>query len=346
MKTKLLLNAAFAALLFIACSKEQDSEINNNSNLKSSYSDSNQNDDNYNNDIMKLQGEALKEMTQYFEFSTEREGDVQLETENGVRIQINTSSLTVGGNRVQSNVILEYVEVFKRSNMAIANKTTMGISDEQSDEIEGTDLEPLVTGGEFFINMTTVEGEQLDDGADITLTVPANLTGGAGDAMTAWNGIERENGDVAWDEGEDDDGEPIPLGTGEQGYYTLNLDKFGWHNIDRFRNSPGEKTTIQVDVPEGYDNTNCNVYLATVGNENFLSPLDTYDTSTELFSEHYGQVPVGLDGYIIFVSGTTTQWEYAIISVTFAPNDIIVVDETDIVTGSQTDVESAIDALP
>lgn len=116
-------------------------------------------------------------MTQYFEFDPNRD-NVEFETENGVRIQVSTSSLTIDGDRVQSGVILEYVEIFKRSDMAIANKTTMGISNEQTDEIEGTDLELLVTGGEFFINMTTVEGEQLDDGANITLTVPAELTGG------------------------------------------------------------------------------------------------------------------------------------------------------------------------
>ncbi|GGB79743.1 hypothetical protein GCM10007424_19890 [Flavobacterium suaedae] len=339
MKTKLLLKATFVALLFIACSKEQDSETNN-SNLKSSYRAA-EPDDNYNYDIMKLQGEALKEMTQHFEFSADRD-DVRLETENGVRIEISTSSLTIGGERVQGDVILEYVEIFKRSSMAIANKTTMGISDEQTDEIEGTDLEPLVTGGEFFINITTVDGEQLDNGADITLTVPADLTGGPGDVMTAWDGIERENGDVAWEEEEDAE----PLGTGEQGYYLFNPDEFGWSNIDRFWDYSGATTTIQVDVPAGYDDTNCSVYLATVGEQNILAPLDTYDASTELFSEHYGQVPVGLDGYIVFVSGTTSQWEYAIIPVTFAPNDIIVVDAGDIVTGSQADVENAIDALP
>lgn len=344
MKTKLLLNAAFAALLFIACSKEQDSETSNNSTLKNSYRAAIDKEDNYENDIMKLQGEALKEMTQYFEFSTDRDDIVELETENGVRIQINTSSLTIGGEgeRVQGDVILEYVEIFKRSNMAIANKTTMGISDEQSDEIEGTDLEPLVTGGEFFTNITTANGEQVNDGADITLIVPADLTGNSEEVMTVWDGIERENGDVAWEEEENAE----PLGTGGQGYYTLNLDEFGWDNIDRFWDYPYATTTIQVDVPDGYDDNNCIVYLATVGEENILAPLDIYDASTELFSEHYGQVPVNLDGYIIFVSGTTSQWEYAIIPVTFAPNDIIVVDAGDIVTGSQADVEDAIDALP
>lgn len=339
MKTKLLLNAAFAVLLFIACSKEEDSQTYN-SNLKNSYKATNS-DGNYNNDIMKLQGEALKGMTQYFEFDPNRD-NVEFETENGVRIQVSTSSLTIDGDRVQSGVILEYVEIFKRSDMAIANKTTMGISNEQTDEIEGTDLELLVTGGEFFINMTTVEGEQLDDGANITLTVPAELTGGPGEVMTAWDGIERANGDVVWEEEEDAE----PLGTGEQGYYLFNPDEFGWSNIDRFWNYQGATTTIQVDVPAGYDNTNCSVYLATVGEQNILAPLDTYDASTELFSEHYGQVPVGLDGYIVFVSGATSQWEYAIIPVTFAPNDIIVVDAGDIITGSQTDVENEIDALP
>ncbi|AXG73499.1 hypothetical protein DVK85_04330 [Flavobacterium arcticum] len=342
MRTKLLFTATIVALFFSACSNEDNSNEKNNVNLKNSYR---QTSDNY-NDVKKLQDNALEKITQFFEFNTENP-NVTLETENGVMINISTSSLTIQGQRVHGNIVVEYVEIFKRSTMATANKTTMGIADEQSDEIEGVDLWPLKTGGEFFVNMT-FNNQQIDDGANITLTVPTALTGGNDPNMTAWDGEINNGGDVVWDE--DDDAEPVG-GGGDQGgtggeNYNLDVDNFGWSNIDRFWGYAGPKTTIRVDVPAGYDNNNSNVYLATEGEQNMLARLDTYDAGTELFSEHYGQVPVGLSGYIVFVSGTIGQWDYTIKPVTFTPNDIIVIDAVDIVTGTQTDVENAIDAIP
>ncbi|OIQ21644.1 MAG: hypothetical protein BM557_02270 [Flavobacterium sp. MedPE-SWcel] len=337
MKTKLLFKATVVALALCACSSE-DNNDSSTTNLESNF----RRDTGEYTNIQKLQDEALKEITQFFEFNTDVR-NVTLETDNGVEIGISTSSLTVNGQRVQGTVIVEYVEIFKRSTMAIANKTTMGIAEEQTAEIPGVDLWPLKSGGEFFVNMT-INGQQIDDGANITLTVPTALTGGPDSDMSVWDGEETNDGDVVWDEDEENE-----LGQNqgnEGGGYELNLDNFGWSNIDRFYNYPDPKTTIQVDVPAGFDNTNCNVYLATQGQQNILARLDTYNSVTELFGEHYGQVPVGLDGFIVFVSGTTSQWEYAIKPVTFAPNDIIVIDTGDIMTGSQTDVEAAIDGLP
>lgn len=337
MKTKLLLKATLVALVFGACSSEDPAATNDlNKYTKAADSDTG-GESEYN--VRQLQDNALQRKTQKFIFDTD-EGEVVFETESGTIININTETLTVKGDHVGGTAILEYVEIFGRSNMVTTNKTTMGVTEEQSDEIEGIDLAPLVSGGEFFINITTEEGEQFDDGAEITLSVPTELTTGDFDEeMDGWEGEENDEGDVIW---KLDEGDPI---AGGDGYYLFNPPRFGWCNIDVLRAENGETTTILVDVPDGFDDTNTNVYLAIAGEVNTLAPLDTYDYNTELFSEHYGQVPVGLDGYIIFVSGTNNQWLYAIIPVTFAPNDIIVVDQGDIVAGTQADLENAVDSL-
>jgi hypothetical protein len=338
MKSNFLFLTAIAASLLCACSGEESiSSANNTNNVKKGVQA----------EIDALQKEALETRRQYYQIIPEK-GITSVTTESGVEISVNPSTFTVDGKDIRGVINVEFVEIYKRSEMATANKTTQGVADpeNQTDETEGTDLWPLVSGGEFYVNMTTEDGQQIDPGAEYALTVPTGLTGGPDSDMVAWDGSEDADGNVRWDKQTDANGDAIPVQNGEQGGYQLNLNNFGWANIDRFYSDPGPKTTILVDVPAGYDDTNCAVYLATEGQQNLLATLDHYDAGTELFSEHYGQVPEGLNGYIIFVAGTTAGWSYEIIPVTFTQGLIVTVDPSAIQTGSQTDVENAIDALP
>jgi hypothetical protein len=338
MKCNFLFVTAIAASLLCACSGEESiSSAEKTNNLRKGIQA----------EIDGLQQEAVKSLTQHYRLVPEK-GITSVTTESGVVISINPSTFTVNGKDISGAIIVEFVEIYKRSQMATANKTTQGVADpeNQTDETEGVDLWPLLSGGEFYINMTTEDGAQIDAGAEYTLTVPSGPTGGTDPDMLAWNGIENADGDVTWEKRTDANGDAIPVTNGEQGGYQLNLNNFGWSNCDRFASYPDPKTTILVDVPAGYDDTNCVVYLATEGQQNLLATLDHYDAGTELFSEHYGQVPVGLNGYIIFVAGTTAGWNYEIIPVNFTPGLIVSVDPGQIQTGSQTDVENAIDALP
>lgn len=338
MKSNFLFLTAIAASLLCACSGEESiSSAEKTNNLRKGVQA----------EIDGLQQKALNNLTQHYRLYPEQ-GITSVTTKSGVVISINPKTFTVKGEGVRGAINVEFVEIYRRSQMATANKTTQGVADpeNQTDETEGVDLWPLVSGGEFYVNMTTENGEQIDNGAEYSLTVPSAPTGGTDPGMLAWNGTEDADGNVTWEKKTDVNGDPIPVTNGEQGGYELNLDNFGWANCDRFASYPGPKTTILVDVPPTYDDTNCIVYLATEGEENLLARLDHYDAGTELFSEHYGQVPVGLDGYIIFVAGTTAGWSYEIIPVTFTPGLIVNVDPTVMQTGSQADVENAIDALP
>jgi hypothetical protein len=338
MKSNFLFSTAIAASMLCACGGEESiSSTETTNNLRKGVQA----------EIDGLQQKALSNLTQRYQLIPEK-GITSVTTESGVVISINPSTFTVNKEPVSGAINVEFIEIYKRSQMATANKTTQGVADpeNQTDETEGTDLWPLVSGGEFYVNMTTENGEQIDNGAEYSLNVPSGLTGGTDSDMLAWDGTEDADGNVTWEKQTDDAGAPIPVTNGEMGGYELNLKNFGWANCDRFAAYPDPKTTILVDVPAGYDDTNCVVYLATEGQQNLLATLDHYDPATELFSEHYGQVPVGLNGYIIFVAGTTAGWSYEIIPVTFTSGLIVSVDPTLIQTGSQTDVENAIDALP
>ncbi|MFY0712392.1 hypothetical protein J1D01_01835 [Seonamhaeicola sp. NFXS20] len=272
--------------------------------------------------------DALNNNTQTFQFNAE-DGWINLTSDNGVSIGINSSCLTLNGNPVTGEVDLEYVELFDKGSMLTTNKPTMGV-------MPNGDKALLISGGEFYIEATQ-NGTPLDISCDIQLGIPGDLTGGIDNDMILWTGTIDEDGNLAWEEDKRDNpnGENGIFFEGNQ-YYAF-VGDFGWTNVDKFYNDPREKTTILVDAPEGYDNTNCAIYLSYDGEDSGLANLDTYDSNTGLFSEHYGQIPIGLECHVIFVTEENNNWKYAIKGVTIAENKTITFteDETSVVTETQ-----------
>ncbi|WP_417354278.1 hypothetical protein [Flavobacterium sp.] len=348
MKTKLFILGACAALVFAACSKDENQNTNDFT-LKASEEYS----------IANLQANAMKDLKQKFVFEANGE-EALVEVKSGVKIRVKTATLKVGGQPYFGPVVVEYVEVFGRGAMLTANKTTSGLTNQPQSE-DDTRPQPLISGGEFYVNMTTEEGENIDEGAEYQLEVPAELTGGEPDEdMTSWTGDQEDTdgdgesddeGDVTWDEdeasdGDDDNGEgdkDVPV---ENGEYILKLREFGWCNIDKLAEYPNEKTTIFVDVPNGFDDTNSKVYLAFEGQQNMLVSLDHYDQGTQLFGETYNLLPVGEQCHIIFASGQGGQWIYAVQTITITPNGVYVVNAGSLVTATQADVINMLNSLP
>ncbi len=298
------------------------------------------NDNNFNNEIASseefkaIKDVALENQTQTFQFDA-NDGNVALTSDNGVQISINTNCLTLNGNAVTGTIDLEYVELFEKGNMFTTNKPTMGV-------LPNGDKALLISGGEFFIEATQ-NGMPLNTSCTIQLIIPSDLTGGTDSEMTLWEGEIDENDNLAWRE-ENTAAQGGVFGEGGQ-YYAF-FQSFGWSNVDRFYNDPRPKTTILVDVPEGYDNQNANVFLSYDGEDTGLANLDTYNTGTELFSEHYGQVPIGLECQIIFATADNGNWRYAIKTVTITANQTYVFDFNETTVVTEAELEIIINGLP
>ncbi|HRM47313.1 MAG TPA: hypothetical protein PLD64_12980, partial [Flavobacterium sp.] len=179
--------------------------------------------------------QALDRITQKFTM-TAGAGVVTLTSTNGVKININGSCLTKNGSPVTGTVDIEYVEIFKKGNMLVTNKPTMGI-------MPNGDRSLLISGGEFFIKATQ-GGQALAAGCNINLQVPTNLTGGIDTAMILWNGIIDTNGDLVWKDAREDAGANGVKGgvDGNANTYFVSFGNFGWTNVDRFYSDPRPKT--------------------------------------------------------------------------------------------------------
>lgn len=280
-----------------------------------------------------LREEALD--TQTFTFNAE-DGATTFTTANGVQFTINGNCLTQNGNPITGQVVVEYAELFNPGTMLVTNKPTMG-------RMPNGDMSLLISGGEFYINATK-NGQQLAISCPMQVIIPANLTGGADTGMSLWDGTIDEDGNLEWDEQDRANGENGIFVEGPN-YYAY-FSSFGWTNVDRFYSDPRPKTTILAEAPTGYNFENSAIYLHYDGEGSSLAKLDTFNPTTNQFSEHYGQIPVGLECHVVFVTEDNGLWRYAIKSVTIAANDVYVFTLAETTVGTEAQLIAAINALP
>ena len=282
---------------------------------------------------------ALDNITQHFTMIAEN-GITTFTSTKGVSLTINGLNLRKNGNPVTGSVDIEYVELFDKGSMLVTNKPTMGV-------MQNGDKNLLISGGEFMVKATQ-SGVELTTVSGIDLVIPANLTDGIDNTMVLWTGNNDDPENLAWNQQIDGTGVP-PQGGNigfQQNAYNAHFGNFGWTNVDRFYSDPRPKTTLLSSVSTGYDNSNCAIYLSYDGEgNNALAKLDTYNTTTKQFSEHYGQIPIGLECHVIFVTEENGQWRYAIKAVTVAANDEYIFTLGETTVGSEAQLIAVINAI-
>ncbi|WP_264520264.1 hypothetical protein [Flavobacterium sp. N1994] len=294
----------------------------------------------------KLKTDALNSLTQHFQFNT-ADGYASFTSSKGVQISFSAIALSLNGNPVTGTIDIEYIEIFDGGNMLVTGKHTMGKMPDGNHSL-------LLSGGEFYINATK-NGQQLELQGTITLGIPTNLTdgdNGGNPNMTLWNKTENdsvwvpnENNNPAGANGVELGQGQIATGNGFSIYYAY-VGTFGWTNVDCFYNYTGPKTTILASVPNGYTDQNSAIYLHYDGKGNALAKLDTYDTTTGLFTEHYGQIPIGLACHIIFATEDNGHFRYAIKAVTISAGEVYNFTLSETTVGTQEQLTAAINALP
>jgi len=322
---KLFAMSLMAMVLFYACNNDDVNDVVPDEIIETPTAE----------EFRELQTTAIDRITQEAQF--EAEEGIEFQSEKGVMLNIFEGTLTLEGEPVSGTVDLEFVEIFDAGGMLTTNKPTMGLKEDGSKAL-------LISGGEFYVNVTQ-NGEQLDVTNHMQLIVPTDLTGGADQDMKLWTGEIDDNENLAWEEERvGADGAGNLFVEGDQ-YFSF-LSGFGWTNVDRFFSDPRPKTTLEVVVPNGYDLQNCSVYLYYDGEPNALAQLDTFNEANNSISEHYGQIPVGLEMHVIFVTEENGEWKYAIQGHTVDENDIYTFEESDFMIGSESDVNAAIEDLP
>lgn len=159
------------------------------------------------------------------------------------------SFVTQAGVPVTGNVNITLIEIFDKGGMILANKPTMG-------ETWGGNIEPIISGGEFFVTAEQ-NGNQLRLApfASYQATVPAPA--GVDPNMDLFYGDEsRGNDTLIWNPA--DSGRI--QGTGNS-YFCI-FDSLRWINCDYFWNDPNPKTNVSAQLPAGFTNQTCKVFIS------------------------------------------------------------------------------------
>ncbi|MHA7055909.1 hypothetical protein ACWGOQ_0001715 [Aquimarina sp. M1] len=317
----------FAILFFASCSSNDDNDIIIEQVL----------------DGIALETEIQENREEALQAFTLNDGTGEVYGEEGTILYFPPGSIVdQNGDPVTGNVNIELIEIYDKAKMLLTKMPTNG-------KRPNGDVETLVSAGEFFINATQ-NGEQLALANAFQLFAPSDEFD---EDMRLFNGQDNDcDGDdlacdIVWEEDEQGGLEPMqregPNGEGVSGYGGF-LSNFGWTNLDRWYNYEGPKTILYVDVPEGFDNTNSNVYVSYDGEPTALALLDIYNPDTGLFSEHYGLIPIGLEVHIIFVSVQDDQYVYAIQGTTIEEDHVEVISA--ITTGTEAALVALINDLP
>lgn len=326
LKFCLSLLAASAAFVLVSCSDDDS-----NGNLNPIVPPTSE-------EFKSLYAAALDNHIQTFTLSVNETGVADFTSDDGVEVTLNTNCLQINGMPVTGTIDVEFIELYDRANLLTTGVGTMGTHP------DGT-MEMLVSGGAFYVQILQ-NGVAVDpNSCGYTLRIPTTLTGGMDTEMLLWYGVEDENGNLIWEDANNEQGQGGGIET-SNGLYWVWASQFGWTNVDRFYSDPRPKTTIFVGVPNGYDVSNSDVFLSYDGEETALARLDTYDEETGLFSEHYGLIPIGLECHVIFVSEHNGQWVYAIKPYTVAEDGMVTISANDLATSTESGLTTLINNLP
>jgi len=259
----------------------------------------------------------------------------------GTKVTFQPNSFGLNGTPVTGNVTVKLIEIYDKASMLLKDKSTLG-------RRANGDKEALKSAGEFFI-------EAIQGTNDLELLEMATITSRPVDFADLDGGMrvfrgDDTNGDwVEADENEDGINDDVEIrdgqgADGEFATYNYDIGDFGWTNLDRWYSFTGPKTELFIDVPDGFNQDNSAVYLSYDGEPTALARMDTWNSSLEMFTEHYGLIPIGLEVHIIMVAEIDGQLNYAIQGTTIVDGHIEVITALTPIT--QPALETLINGLP
>lgn len=314
----LLLLIVLGSLFFTSCSKDDEGQPLNEEETPYVYNPPTQ------QEFRGKLEEVFESLIQTATFNAE--DGLVFESEKGAILQIFSNCLSLNNSPVTGEVTLRFAEIYDRGWMLATNKTVTGKKPDNT-------YEQLNSGGEFLIEVYQ-DGEllSLELCGGMMLNVPVDNTESDMNQMQPFEGEIDEQDNLVWMllQSEFWVGE-IQSAPGL--FYNAFINDFGWFNCDYFMNFPDPKTEIQILVPQGYDHLNSGIYVALPGESNSLALL-------------YGEMPIGIDAHIIFLTTEGDDFRYAVKSITIEPNHQLsyTIEETTVVT--HTELIAAINALP
>lgn len=198
----------------------------------------------------------------------------------------------------------------------------------------GTGGAVLISGGEFYMEIAQ-NGNLVEVVSPVQVVTAPSMVSPNGN-MQLFDGTTDAQGNITWTTNSDtlnivQDSSGIGYGWGW-------TDSLSWINCDYFMNNTGPQTSVSVNVPSGYDNTNTMIFMVFT-NANAVTGIYSYASSVFSTGTYY-TIPEGMDVSFVAISEENNQIQYAVIS-----NSIITTNHTETFAASDFTTVADLQAL-
>tara|TARA_B100000497_G_scaffold106924_1_gene124140 strand:- start:2580 stop:3530 length:951 start_codon:yes stop_codon:yes gene_type:complete len=259
-------------------------------------------------------------------FTIDVSSPVLITGNQGTTIQFYANSFEdAAGNSITGNVDIELIEIYEKKDMLFLNKQTLGDNN--------GNLSPLISGGEFKITASKGGNEvYLKQGTAYNATVQAPNGTDPNMGIFYQNSVTDDT--LTWTADEDTFTNFVFLG---DGFYDVYFRSLGWVNCDYFMNQPGNQTSVSVNVPNGFNNTNCSIFISFDGYNSLVS-IYNYSNDNFYTGNNY-TLPEGLAVHFIALAFINNIPHAAIIPATITTNHSEVISALTATTQSQLDTD-------
>lgn len=313
-----ILTMALSALVLVAsCNKDVDDPVTN-----PPVGTPSTNTDNKAADLLNDYFEAQKQT-----ISIDVSNTYYFQGQKGTIFYLNGSNFEDGnGNPITGNVDITLVENYSKLDMLMTNKVTLAST--------GTGGAVLISGGEFYMEIAQ-NGNLVEVVNPVQVVTAPSMVSPNGN-MQLFDGTTDAQGNITWTTNSDtlnivQDSSGIGYGWGWS-------DSLSWINCDYFMNNTGPQTSVSVNVPSGYDNSNTMIFMVFT-NANAVTGIYSYASSVFSTGTYY-TIPEGMDVSFVAISEENNQIQYAVIS-----NSIITTNHTETFAASDFTTVADLQAL-
>jgi hypothetical protein len=273
----------------------------------------------------------LEEAKQHFQVDVSVTSTI--EGEHGLQATFYPNTLMdENGNDITGFVDVELVEIFNKKDMILKNKPTLSYHQGE--------YKPLISDGEFYISVTQNNNPVfLKPYLEVKVTIPRNDFSVT--STPRFLGTEA-NDTLIWNMDYDSTAFFSTGGNPNSTIWTTSLPLFNWINCDWFMSDPRPLTIVEAELPPGYDNTTCMVFISFDG-LNTCTSFRSYSNSIVSTAPWYN-LPIGLEVHFVAITVINNVAYCEIIPDVIEENHRVQISNLQMVTGSE--LETLLDALP
>ncbi|MGB3342544.1 MAG: hypothetical protein WBA61_01395 [Aequorivita sp.] len=208
------------------------------------------------------------------------------------------------GTAIDDEITLSILEMYRPGEIIACQLSTNGLNDTRT-------VEPLLSESIFYIN-AEYRGNLVLINREIQIFVPSENKNLALsifnspsckelECQVLWETVPQT---IVFEEAYEDAAGNIILG------YRTTITELGWYSFARYNPSPESRGVLYNKALPQYSLTNSNVFLMYQSKSVAIGMFSEYDTTNDVFSEKYSEIPKNTSANVIFVSKPKSEFSF------------------------------------